>query len=195
MVWRRRRAVPEDLAMRFSEAWALYDNGVYEHAEARIRVLLPECDDALGQGHPEAIALRNLLGSVLFQQRRLRESAQLHQEAMDLGIRAFGRNDPRTLSYAHNLGTAMLGGVASEGIAILEDTLRRRTRKLGKHDEDTLATANALGAALFAAGAVDRGVGLLRRAYDASARLGTENPVHQDIAKNLQIALRNSGRW
>jgi hypothetical protein len=193
MVRRHKRAIPEDLGRRIGEARALYDRGIHDRAEAQIRVLLPECDATLGERHPESIALRNLLGSVLFQQRRLRESAQLHEQAMHLGIRVFGRNDPRTLSYAHNFGTALLGGLASEGIDLLEDTLRRRTRKLGRFDEETLATANALGAALFAAGAVDRGIELLRQAYDDSARLGTGHPVHQGIAKNLQMALRNSG--
>ncbi|MEV3987575.1 hypothetical protein AB0J57_01565 [Streptomyces sp. NPDC049837] len=115
---------------------------------------------------------------------------------MHRAIRVLGRDDPRTLSYAHNYGAALVvGGRTGEGVAILEDTLTRRTRRLGERDEETLTTAQTLGATLFAAGAVGRGIDLLRRAHDASAALGPHHPLHQDIAENLRIALRNSGRW
>jgi tetratricopeptide (TPR) repeat protein len=195
MIWRRRREVPESLARRADEARNLYDRGAHAQAEAQIRAFLPVLDDALGESHPEAITLRNLLGSVLFQQRKFYEAARLHREAMQLGVRVFGRNNPRTLAYAHNYGTALLGFAAGEGIAVLEDALRRRTRRLGRRHEDTLATANALGAALFSAGAVAQGITVLRKAHDESAGLRPGHPVREGIAENLRIALRNSRRW
>ncbi|WP_436892269.1 tetratricopeptide repeat protein [Nocardiopsis dassonvillei] len=188
------RAVPEHLDRRIREARGFYDHGEHDQAEAKLWPLLAECEAELGERHPEVIALRNLLGSVLFQQRRTTEAAQLHQEAMRQGIRVLGRNDPDTLAYAHNYGTALLFGQAGEGIKVLEDTLRRRSRKLGGHHEDTLATANALGAALFATGSFGPAVDRLRWAYEASVRLGAGHPLRQDIEKNLRIALRNSGR-
>jgi hypothetical protein len=75
MVRRHKRAVPEDMGRRIGEARALYDRGIHDGAEARIRVLLPECDATLGERHPESIALRNLLGSVLFHEEALRKGS------------------------------------------------------------------------------------------------------------------------
>lgn len=194
-VRRRNRSgpVPASLFRRCREARDLYDDGRFGPAEVQLRVLLSDYEQTIGGGdHPETIALRNLLGSTLFQLRNLAGSAEFHREAMYRAIRVLGRNDRRTLSYAHNLGAALVVMRLPEGIAILEDTLRRRTRKLGKYDEDTLTTANTLGATLIVAGSAGRGIDLLRRAYDASARkLGPGHPLHREISKNLDIALRN----
>lgn len=190
-----RRAVPEHLDGRIGEARGFYDQGRHDLAEERLWPLLVECEAELGEGHPEVIALRNLLGSVLFQQRRVEESVKLHRKAMHQGSRSLGRNDPRTLSYAHNYGAALLFVDVGEGIRVLEDTLGRRRRKLGDHHEDTLHTANALGSALVVTGFFGPAIDRLGQAYEASARLGAGHPLRQDIEKNLRMALRKSGRW
>ncbi|MEV4477223.1 tetratricopeptide repeat protein [Nonomuraea sp. NPDC049504] len=197
ILWKRERAVPKDLIRQIDQARALYDDEQYERAEALIRALLPLCDDAVGSDHREAIGLRNVLGSVLYQQRELVGSALLHREAMELGIGSLGRNDRLTLSCAHNYAAALaVMGRTDESIEILRDTLRRRTRKLGAHHEETLLTSNTLGATLFSTGAIGPGIDLLRQAHARSSRLPAAHPLRHDIKNNLEIALRNSGpRW
>lgn len=177
-------------------ARALYDEGAHNDAEALVRRLLPDCDAAFGRNHVESIGLRNLLGSILFQQRRPRESADMHRDAMERAVRVLGRDDPSTLGYAHNYGAALaVQGHVPEAIAVLDDTLQRRTRRLGPGHEDTLTTANTLGATLFTAGVTARGVALLQQAYRASHALPDGHPLREAIARNLRIARRNSGGW
>lgn len=196
VVWSRKRTTREALSPQISMANALYDEGAHEQAETLIRRLLPDCDRAFGRNHPESIALRNLLGSVLYQQRKLHESAELHSDAMNRAIRVLGRDDPTTLSYAHNYGAALaVQGRIPEAVAVLTDTHQRRTRRLGAGHEDTLATANSLGATLFMAGPVSRALALLQQAYTASRVLPAGHPLRDDIARNLDIARRSSGRY
>ncbi|GKQ37867.1 tetratricopeptide repeat protein [Streptomyces sp. A012304] len=170
-------------------ARSLFDEGAHEQAEKLIRQLLPDYEAAFGRYHVDSIGLRNLLGSALYEQRRLRESAAEHREAMERATRVLGADHRDTLGYAHNYGAALaVQGRAREAIAVLEDTLGRRSRTLGPGDLATLATAKALGATLYTAGATARGVAVLQKAYEASLGLPAGHPVREDIANNLRIA-------
>lgn len=182
------------LRRQMRTAGALFDEGAYEEAESLLRHLMPDCDEAFGGDHPESIGLRDLLGCVLYQQRKLAASATMHGEAMDRAVRVLGPDDPATLGYAQNYGAALaVQGRTSEAVAILDDTLQRLQRRLGDAHEDTLTTANTLGATLFSGGAVPEGLTLLRQAHAASRRLPEGHDLREDIERNLRIAQRNSG--
>jgi len=191
-----KRATRVRLRRQMRTAGALYDVGGYAAAAALLRHLMPEYDEALGADDRESIDLRDMLGSVLFQQRKLAESATLHGEATRRAARVLGPDDPATLGFAHNYGAALaVLGSTYEALAVLQDTLERRVRLLGGAHEDTLHTANTLGSTLFTMGAVPEGLDLLRQAHAASLRLPENHPLRQDIAGNLRVAQRNSGGW
>lgn len=174
---------------------ALFDEGAYEEAESLLRHLIPDCDEVFGGDHRESIGMRNLLGSVFYQQRELASSVAMHGEAVERAVRVLGPDDPATLGYAHNYGAALaVQGGTPQAIAVLDDTLRRRVSLLGDSHEDALATASTLGATLFTAGAVPESLTLLHQAHEASRRLPEGHHLREEIAANLRIALRNSGR-
>jgi hypothetical protein len=189
-----KRATQAMLRRQLRTAAALADEGAYPEAEALLRQLMPECDEAFGADHRESIGLRDTLGSVLYQQRRLGESVNLHGEATRSAVRVLGPDHLATLGFAHNYGAALaVSGSRNEAVAVLQDTLARRVRLLGGDHEDTLHTANTLGATLFTMGAVAEGLHLLRQAHAASLRLPEGDPLREDIADNLRVAERNAG--
>lgn len=193
-MWRRNGRHRKSLRRQIRTARALLDEGALEQAESLMRQLGSDCDDTFGTDAPESIGLLNLLGSALYQQRKLSASAAMHGEAVDRAARVLGRDHPETLGYAHNYGAALaVQGRTPDAVAVLDDTLQRRIRRLGNDHEDSLTTANTLGATLFAAGAVTDGLTVLRQAYAASRHLPGGHELRDDIARNLRIAQRNAG--
>ncbi|MET9157239.1 tetratricopeptide repeat protein [Streptomyces parvulus] len=193
-MWRRNSLGGAGLRRQLRTARVLFDSGDLTGAEVLLRRLLPDCEEELGADHEETIGLLNLLGSTLYQQRKLAASAQVARDATDRAARAWGPDHPATLDCAHNLGAALaVQGDASASVAVLDDTWQRRARSLGPAHESTLTTANTLGATLFAAGLRQDGLAVLRRAHAQSANLPPGHPVREEIEVNLRIAERNTG--
>lgn len=193
---RRSTPLPPDLDRRFRGALALFDAGQYAPAERAWHALLADCERELGPNHPETITVLDRLGSTLFRQRRLGESADRHRDAHRRAVATLGQNHPDTLTYAHNLGCALaVIHRWDAGLPVLRDTLERRRRKLGRAHPDTLATAKTLGVTMFMIGDAHAAVDILRPAYRIAVRtFGLDAPIVEDIGNNLNIVLRNSRR-
>jgi tetratricopeptide repeat protein len=168
---RKPTPLPADLDRRSRGALALFDAGHYQPAEVAWRTLLTDCERELGPNHPETITTLDRLGSALFRQRRLDESADQHREAHRRAVEAYGRNHPDTLTYAHNLGCALaVTRRWDEGLPLLRDTLERRRRKLGRAHPGTLDTAKTLGVSMFMIGDAQAAAEILQPAYRTAAR-------------------------
>ncbi|WP_434441570.1 tetratricopeptide repeat protein [Lentzea sp. E54] len=190
---RKEKPVPEELARRTWSALALFDAGQYQHAEPEWRAIVREHTDQLGPDHPETIKNIDRLGSVLFRLRKLDLSRNMHDEAHRRALTTFGLNHPATLSIAHNLACAMVLMGDREAIPLLNDTLTRQRRKLGKRHQDTITTAKTLGVFLFTKGDAQGAITTLSEALQAGTRaFGKNDPLVADIAHQLDIVLRNS---
>jgi hypothetical protein len=195
-VWfsRRKEApVPDELARRIRSSLALFDAGQYQHAEPEWMAIVRDCTDQLGPDHPETVRNVDRLGSVYFRLKILHQSAAMHREAHRRALITFGPDHPETLSFAHNQACAMVVMGDREAIPLLQDTLERQRRKLGKRHEATITTAKTLGVFLFMKGDARGAISTLDDALAAGTRaFGKDDPLVTDIAHQLDIVLRNT---
>src|SRR5690348_13506113 len=96
-------------------------------------------------------------------------------------------DDPSTLTYLHNLGTALSKlGDMSRAVSILEQSLEANTRLHGEDHHSTLLAQNSLAGAYSSMGCSDQATYLYEKAYNTALRvLGEDHPHTRIIRRNL----------
>jgi serine/threonine-protein kinase len=165
----RRRILPpghRDLADNLNNlALVIHGRGDYAEAERMHREALA-LRRPLGEGHPDVSNSLQNLGLTLAARGgdRLAEAESLYTEALALRRRTLGADEPRTLNTQQSLGGLLVQrGDARRAQVLLEDAVRRASRRL---DPDHLYAASALTKLALALSA--------RGAHDSARRVGTD---------------------
>ena len=152
--------------------------------------------EALGPGHPDALASRNNLAGAYRKAGRLDEAIPLYEQTLKDRIRILGHHHPDALASRNNLaGAYQEAGRLDEAIPLYEQTLKDNTRILGHHHPDPLLTRNNLAGAYRKAGRLDEAIPLYEQTLkDFVILLGANHPLTLTTQNNLANAYCDAGR-
>ena len=155
-----------------------------------------QAGEALGSGHPDALASRNNLAGAYRKAGRLDEAIPLYEQTLKDRTRILGHHHPDALASRNNLaGAYRKAGRLDEAIPLYEQTLKDRTRILGHHHPDPLLTRNNLASAYRKAGRLDEAIPLFEQTLkDFENLLGTNHPLTLTTQNNLANAYCDAGR-
>jgi hypothetical protein len=143
-----------------------------------------------GEGHPDTLALSELMGLALY----ARGNAGGARDRLALALKAsegsLGEGDPRSMRIAGNLGCACLAlGEGKRAKALLERACGENPAAADPGSLDLMLALNNLGCAEAAAGDPDAAIPLLRRSAGAvEALLGAGHPDALAVRENLARA-------
>ena len=140
-----------------------------------------QAGEALGPGHPDALASRNNLAGAYRKAGRLDEAIPLFEQTLKDFENLLGTNHPLTLTTQDNLAIAYrTAGRLDEAIPLFEETLEDFENLLGPNHPDTLTSRNNLADAYRAAGRAEEAEALLETPSDSEDEQdGTEeDPDH-----------------
>ena len=155
-----------------------------------------QAGEALGPGHPDALASRNNLAGAYRKAGRLDEAIPLYEQTLKDRTRILGHHHPDALASRNNLaGAYQEAGRLEEAIPLYEQTLKDNTRILGHHHPDPLLTRNNLAGAYQEAGRLDEAIPLFEQTLkDFENLLGTNHPLTLTTQNNLANAYCDAGR-
>ena len=155
-----------------------------------------QAGEALGPGHPDALASRNNLAGAYRKAGRLDEAIPLYEQTLKDFVILLGTNHPLTLTTQNNLANAYCdAGRLDEAIPLFEQTLKDRSRTLGPNHPQTLTSRNNLASAYQATGRLDEAIPMFEQTLkDFENLLGTNHPLTLTTQDNLAIAYRTAGR-
>lgn len=169
---------------------------LYSDAEPVVRDAITYRTAALGPDHPDTLAARQALGSLLSSMDRLDEALAIAKDAHERLERTLGPDDPLTLRAA-----ATLGGVhwrraeAQSAGEVWESVLAAQRRVLGDDDPATISTLSNLGMVHAEMGHPDRAEACWREVLDRRGRLyGSDSPEYALVLGNLGVLLQDQGR-
>jgi tetratricopeptide (TPR) repeat protein len=176
----------------------LADMGRSDAAEGYLREALAIDRQVLTdeQGADLAVSLNNL-GSLLSDQEKFAEAAELHRESLALRRRFHGEPSPSVITALNNLGFAQLGlGENASAERTLREAMEDTELIFGdQHPQTALAWTNLAGA-LRALGRHDEAEALLRRAIPVfAAALGERSWRAGTAHAGLGAVLTEAGRY
>ena len=155
-----------------------------------------QAGEALGPGHPDALASRNNLAGAYRKAGRLDEAIPLYEQTLKDFVILLGTNHPLTLTTQNNLANAYCdAGRLDEAIPLFEQTLKDRSRTLGPNHPQTLTSRNNLASAYQATGRLDEAIPMFEQTLkDFENLLGTNHPLTLTTQDNLASAYQATGR-
>ena len=153
---------------------------------------------ALGSGHPQTVAIRDLLGAACQASGRLDEAVGIYEGVLADREQASGPGHPDTLAARDRLThTYIAAGRPNDAIGIAERALASVEAVAGPNHPDTLTAHTNLATAYLGAGFRDDAIGAFRRVLDRmESVLGPDHP--ETIAtrsSSLADTCRESGRF
>ena len=170
--------------------WA--DVGDRARAAETLRQALPILRQALGEDHPEvATALHNLGGL----EGDPKEAERRLTQALEIRRRIYDDDDPRTAKTRSNLVVILTRLKDSRAMALAQEELSLRRRRLGA-DHPQIAHALAiLGEALYQAGRIEEGLATYRESIaQVEKSLGPDHPKTAYPVSRLGNLLVEQGR-
>ncbi|MEU5981763.1 FxSxx-COOH system tetratricopeptide repeat protein, partial [Streptomyces sp. NPDC047434] len=159
--------------------------------------LRPTWVAALGEDHPDSLAVVFNLATSLAHLGEYGEARRLHEDTLERRRRVLGENHPDTLQSANNLSSALdCLGEYEEACRMDEDTLERRRRVLGENHPDTLQSASNLAGALDRLGEHEEAYRMDKDTLERRRRvLGENHPDTLVSANNLAGSLYRLGDY
>ncbi|WP_309313448.1 tetratricopeptide repeat protein [Actinomyces oris] len=186
---------PDFAALLATTLWNATDLGMPQLA-LTLSESVTQAGEALGPGHPDALASRNNLASAYQDAGRLHEAITLYEQTLDDRTRILGPRHPDALAARNNLATSYReAGRLDEAIPMHGQTLDDRTHVLGPHHPGTLASRDNLATAYQTAGRLDEAIPLYEQTLDDRTHvLGPHHPDTLLSRNNLATAYQTAGR-
>jgi tetratricopeptide (TPR) repeat protein len=152
---------------------------------------------ALGAGHPQTVAVRDLLGAACQAAGRLDEAAGIYEGVLADREQALGPGHPDTLAARDRLAQAYLAaGRAKDAIGIAERALASVEAAAGPNHPDTLTAHSNLASAYLGAGFHDHAIAAFRQVLGRmESVLGPDHPQTMAARSSLAETCRGSGRF
>lgn len=152
---------------------------------------------ALGSGHPQTVAIRDLLGAACQASGRLDEAVGIYEGVLADREQASGPGHPDTLAARDRLThTYIAAGRPNDAIGIAERALASVEAVAGPNHPDTLTAHTNLATAYLGAGFRDDAIGAFRRVLDRmESVLGPDHPETIATRSSLADTCRESGRF
>ncbi len=134
-----------------------------------------------------AVQALNNLGETLQLEGKLGEAKPVYFEALDMGVRWLGPDDPDTIACRNNIGFMYygLGNLAESGRTFAESLAASR-RARGPDDEGTIAIMNNLASVYQAQDKLGEAETIFREALTSSRRArGDEHPATMMLESNM----------
>ncbi|WP_093863013.1 tetratricopeptide repeat protein [Streptomyces sp. TLI_053] len=158
---------------------------------------LTQCEQTLGDTHPDTLTSRNNLACAYGSAGDLNRAIRLYETTLTQSERRLGDTHPHTLFSRNNLAYAYrIAGDLDRAIPLFETTLTQREQTLGHTHPNTLDTRNNLAHAYRAAGDLDRAIPLHETTLTQyEQHLGDTHPHTLDARNNLAYAYQAAGTW
>ena len=152
---------------------------------------------ALGAGHPQTVAVRDLLGAACQAAGRHDEAVIIYEGVLAEREQALGPGHPDTLAARDRLAhTYIAAGRPSDAIGTAERALASVEAAAGPNHQDTLAAQTNLASAYLGAGRHDDAIAAFRRALGRmESVLGPDHPETIATRSSLADTCRDSGRF
>ncbi|MEU2353673.1 tetratricopeptide repeat protein, partial [Streptomyces misionensis] len=173
----------------------LYHQGRNAHTIPLRTAILAQCEQVLGDTHPQTLASRNNLAYAYESAGDLERAIPLHKATLAQCEQVLGDTHPDTLTSRHNLANAYQAvGDLQEAILLHKATLAQREQILGDTHPDTLTSRHNLANAYRAVGDLERATPL----YEATLAqreqiLGDTHPDTLTSRNNLANAYQAVG--
>jgi len=148
-----------------------------------------------GANDPEALSMRDSLGSVLLSLTRIDEARSHFERVLQERRRTLGPDDPLTLATLNNLAQALAqSGRSAEALPLLQEVVARRRASGTLRTRDGLASLDNLALALIAAGRAPEALPLQAEALEGLRELlGDDHPDAINALGNRAFTLFSLG--
>jgi len=172
-------------------------DGLAGPAVAYWRAMASATEQALGTGHPQTAAVRDLLGAACQASGRLDEAVTVYEGALADREQVLGSGHPDTLAARDRLSHAYIAaGRTNDAIAIAERALAGVEAAAGPDHPDTLTAHTNLASAYLGAGFHDNAIAAFRRVLARmESVLGPDHSETIATRSSLADTCRESGRF
>jgi tetratricopeptide (TPR) repeat protein len=172
-------------------------SGLAGPAVAYWGVIASATRQALGAGHPQTVAVRDLLGAACQASGRLDEAVAIYEGVLADREQALGPGHPDTLAARDRLAhTYIAAGRPNDAIGIAERALASVEAAAGANHQDTLTARTNLASAYLGAGFHDDAIATFRSVLARmESVLGPDHPETIATRSSLADACRESGRF
>jgi tetratricopeptide (TPR) repeat protein len=172
-------------------------SGLAGPAVAYWGALASATQQALGEGHPQTAAVRDLFGAACQASGRLDEAVALYEDVLAGREQALGPEHPDTLAARDRLAhTYIAAGRPNDAIGIAERALASVEAAAGPNHQDTLTAQMNLAIAYLGAGLHDDAIAAFRRVLARmESVLGPDHPETIATRSSLADTCRESGRF
>jgi len=193
----RTRDALEWARVQFAIAWVFYDQARYRDAEAILREVLKEREQALGPENPDTILTRHRLAIALDLEGKNAEAEMEYRAVLMLEEKVLGAEDPNTLKTRNNLaGVLIQQGKYVDAEAALRALISLREKLLGPEHPDTLGVRGNLAIALFHQGRYAEAEAESRAVTKLEEKvLGAEHPSILAVRHTLGAVLNSEGKY
>ncbi|MFK0188363.1 tetratricopeptide repeat protein [Streptomyces rubiginosohelvolus] len=179
----------------YQGAQYLYHQGRDAHTIALRTAALAQCEQVLGDTHPNTLTSRNNLAGAYQDAGDLEQAIPLYEATLAQCEQVLGDTHPNTLTSRNNLaGAYQVAGDLERAIPLLEATLAQREQVLGDTHPNTLTSRNNLAGAYQVAGDMERAIPLLEATLAQCEQvLGDTHPDTLTSRNNLAGAYQMAG--
>jgi tetratricopeptide (TPR) repeat protein len=173
----------------------LYNQGHVARAIPLLEATTAQCNQALGDTHPNTLSSRINLAAAYRASGKLGRAIPLLEVTTAQCSQALGDTHPYTLTSRNNLASAYeSAGDVDQAISLHQATLAQREQVLGHTHPNTLTSRNNLALAYRAAGDLDRAIPLLETVLTQCEQvLGDTHPKTLSGRNNLAAAYESAG--
>ncbi|MFF2749520.1 FxSxx-COOH system tetratricopeptide repeat protein [Kitasatospora sp. NPDC058048] len=159
------------------------------------RAITGQCEQVLGDAHPNTLASRNNLAGAYRAAGDLNRAIPLYETTLAQREQVLGDLHPNTLTIRNNLGYAYaLAGYLNHAIPLYETVLAQCEQVLGDLHPNTLATRNNLAGAYESAGDLDHAIPLYETVLAQCEQvLGDLHPNTLTSRNNVAYAYQSAG--
>ncbi|MFE2843975.1 tetratricopeptide repeat protein [Streptomyces scopuliridis] len=176
-------------------ARSLQAQGQLSQAKRLLERLVPRLGAILGEDHPDTLASRHTLASVLDDLSHLDQARTIYEDILTTQRNTLGEHHPSTLTTHHNLANILFRqDHLDQARTIYEDILTTRRNTLGEHHSETLATHHNLASVLRDQGHLDQARTICEDILDIKRNtLGEHHPSTLTTHHNLAYILHRQG--
>jgi tetratricopeptide (TPR) repeat protein len=142
-------------------------------------------DRILGRGHPDTLAIGELLGGAYLAAGRASEAVSWFRWVLAERVRVLGPDHPRAIAARRDLGHALVAAdQASDAVTVLDRVVGDYERVRGADQLDTLSARDELAAAYHAARQFAEAIRIYRHTLASRERI--QGPEHPDTMTTRQ---------